>query len=177
MPIPPVDYQTRSFMLGQGIDSQRRHDVSIFYPDLTNCVSYTYKQMPNGECVRRIVIGDGDDHARISHTKAPHWDKKKRPYPWQQAHYHEGLTEHYLVLAGWMYVVSYDAGGIISGHYVHAKDSEYFGPREQHCILLSSDAEIVVVTTGVPVGNSDKGGNDWWPADDALTKYAAKLKL
>ena len=100
---------------------------------------------------------------------------------WQEPHFHGGLIEHYLVLAGKIGFVK------LSGDLDNPYGVEYgvmsfedgpftFLPDDEHNILITPGAEFVTVQLYDPsrnrAPNPGRKGEDWWPASedfDALT--------
>lgn len=119
--------------------------------------------MDNGERRIRIKAPDGTAYIRT---------EMDRDGAWQNAHYHRGVFETYIVERGWIVAAEhwklnqrcavYVPGGIFtSRQYV------------EHNILMPRGAVIHTVQHGRPIGNPDKNGNDWYPASadfDAWTK-------
>jgi len=91
---------------------------------------------------------------------------------WQNAHFHKGVEETYVVqsgvvafateMSGNMYIDYYDCGGLIRSQL-----------DEHHNVWMAPGAIVHTVKTGDPVGNPDnKSNSDWWPAPglDAWSK-------
>ena len=120
--------------------------------------------MDNGEARHRMMHEDGSGYIR---TEAG------LEGAWQNAHYHKGVRETYIVQTGWMAfatmtpdgdysLVIYQAGGVVSSQ-----------PGEHHNVYLPAGAVIHTVKHSDAIGNPEKGGADWYEADsdfDAWTK-------
>ena len=122
--------------------------------------------MPNGE--RRIRFRAPDDTAYIR-TEAG------ADGGWQNAHFHKGVRETYIVQSGTMIfatimpdgsygIVVYKPGEVVSSE-----------PGTAHNVFLPTGAVIHTVKHGVAVGNPDKGAADWWPADDGFDRWTKNL--
>ncbi len=141
---------------------------------------FKYKQMDNGEKRHSIKL-PGD--VEVTYTIAGPTGG------WQNGHYHggpetragrskDGVHEHYLVLTGFMVMaqIEFDRHDP-SDQWLELKQFKEHGtvsipPGLGHNVYLPADAVILTVKTGVPVGNPEKKGNDWWPDEvlDAQTK-------
>jgi hypothetical protein len=130
--------------------------------------TYTFKQMPNGEERRRLVTPYG---SRMIETKAPHWDPLADVFPWQDAHLHKGLTEHYIINTGWVDFLFLE-GDQSAWQILSAGQHIVFPPLVPHVVLMGPDAVMVTVTQGNPVGNPDRNNEDWWPFDDPILTTA-----
>ncbi len=114
------------------------------------------RQMPNGEY--RFYFNMPDDSAYVR-TEAGDTGA------WQNAHFHKGVRETYIVQAGWMAFATlspdgdpilrvYRSGGVVSSQ-----------PGEQHNVYLPQGAVIHTVKHSDAIGNPEKGGADWYDAD------------
>jgi mannose-6-phosphate isomerase-like protein (cupin superfamily) len=120
----------------------------------------TQKVMPNGETRTRLKFKTG---LISTVTQMPEW-KWEDGIPWQEAHFHKGLTERYVVLSGWMaYVLEVVPAGY-TPHQVRAGELITFGSGQEHLILLSPGAVVLTTLMGNPVGNPERENQDWWPA-------------
>lgn len=97
---------------------------------------------------------------------------------WQEAHFHTGLEERYLVLYGKVGFVkrSRDPGSQDSIEYglMTPDDGPFsFAPSEEHNIFVAPGAEFATfqLRAGQSIPNPDRKGEDWWPA----TKFDAGL--
>ena len=130
----------------------------------------TVKVMPTGE--RRFRMRPKGVIAMTTSvilTKAPLWGAEDTS-PWQQAHLHHGVTEHYQLVVGWaLYVSLVDREIILTPQTLSEPRLVVFPPGIPHNVLLGPGAEIVTVQSGVSIGNPDRNHEDWWsPADDFI---------
>lgn len=117
--------------------------------------------MENGEERRRVIFPSG---VRVSETLASHWEKEDG-FPWQDVHYHRGLTEHYLVQYDWVGFL-FEKDTRLVWQVVQAGEHIMFSPGEPHLVLMGPGSVMVTTLLGVPVGNPDRNGEDWWSYDD-----------
>ena len=118
----------------------------------------TIKPMKStGEVVlrqRSKVPGMHTKRTRI--TMAKMWEDPTSP-PWQNPHYHKGLTEGYIVTKGWMIAVwqnptgSYDDLILTDVNDPNFDSIIVFQPERAHNVLLGPGAEIVVWQSGQPI--------------------------
>lgn len=120
---------------------------------------FTFKQMPNGEERRRLVTPSG---GRMSETVGPNWKPVSGELPWQDNHYHCGLTEHYIVRHGWA-VFLFIENKEKKWRRLEAGGHIFFEPMIPHVVLMGPEAVIATVLVGTPIGNPDRNGEDWWP--------------
>lgn len=140
-----------------------RNDVDLGFAKLTQ------KTMPNGEVRTRMKLPNG---VATTITEMPHWDPRDG-LPWQEEHFHRGLTECYLIIKGSLILVYND--GSVGVEYLRSEgvfQSKIFIPGEHHLVLSSPGCVFQTTTYGIPIGNPDKNRNDWWPGDGVLLKYA-----
>lgn len=138
--------------------------------------TFTHKLMPNGEARSRIVFDDG--LATIV-TRMPEWMWEGGVLPWQECHCHKGLTETYTILQGWAIVVEHDRifderqSPMYRGLVMSSADNEIVKiyPGESHIVLLGPGAVLQTVLTGMPIGNPDKGGQDWWLGAESMVEW------
>lgn len=94
---------------------------------------------------------------------------------WQNAHYHCGIRETYIVERGEMafavrlpdgdcVVQVYGPGTVVTSQ-----------PEIAHNVYLFAGAAIHTVKHGEPVGNPEKGGADWYPADSGFDAWTKRL--
>ena len=128
--------------------------------------------MPNGETRSRITTPEGVGYVL---TVAP-----PSATSWQNAHFHKGLIESYQVIKGEI-AIAYDKGG---GHYKLATlkkgEEVQVGRNTPHNIFLFPGAIIFTAKQGIPVGNPEKGGSDWYEADplfDAWSKGVSQEEI
>lgn len=128
-------------------------------------VTITQKEMPNGETRTRTKFLDG---TTSSLTTMGDWPCNES-LPWQEAHYHVGLIEDYLVLEGWICIVACRLGERPIYMTYRAGTHSRIDPDIAHSVLLGPHTMLVTATHGSPVGNPEKKGNDWWPYPDIDT--------
>lgn len=120
------------------------------------------KEMPNGE-LRRQVQFEGIP-AHITFTEADQGG-------WQESHLHKGLTEVYTIVAGGARFVVRSSGvvDLAQGMTITIK------PGDSHNVALARGAVMSTLVFGEPVGNPDKKGNDWWPADEEFDRWMKEV--
>ncbi len=128
--------------------------------DLAGGGNFTYKKMANGEERRRVVFPAG---TRVSETAATDWDPADGEFPWQDAHYHVGLTEHYFVQYGWVGFL-FEEGGKFTWRQLYEDDHICFTPKVPHAVLMGPGAVMATMLVGTPIGNPDRKNDDWWPS-------------
>jgi hypothetical protein len=133
--------------------------------------SFTYKKMGNGEERRRVVFPAG---TRVSETIAADWNPVPGMFPWQDAHYHEGLTEHYFVQHGWVGFL-FETNGKLQWKKVEAGSHICFDPKVPHAVLMGPKSVMATILVGISIGNPDRKNDDWWPAAD-FAGYAWELE-
>ncbi len=134
---------------------------------LGSLVELTGKVMPNGETRRRVRLGDLTLHVTTSVEGG-----------WQDAHYHKGVTEHYLVVKGRMAGAWQEHRGDETLKYVtlvETGETVTTDIDERHNVYLYPDTTIVTVVFGSPIGNVEKGGNDWWPSSGKFDRWSKGL--
>ena len=139
--------------------------------DLAGGGDFTYKKMANGEERRRVRFPAG---TRVSETVAEDWDSVEGNFPWQDAHYHRGLTEHYFVQSGWVGFL-FEKDRKLQWQKVETGGHVCFLPKVPHMVLMGPEAVMATLLIGTPVGNPDRKGDDWWPAVD-FAGYAWELE-
>jgi hypothetical protein len=117
--------------------------------------------MANGEERRRFVSPSG---TRMSETVGSHWDLNDE-FPWQEVHFHKGLSEYYLVVQGWALFIS-EHEKLLTTVQLEVGDTIKFDPLVAHVVLLGPGAIITTQLIGQAIGNPDKNGEDWWPVTD-----------
>jgi hypothetical protein len=122
-------------------------------------IRFTYKLMENGEGRRRFVFPSGD---RVSRTDASNWGLTDSKFPWQDIHYHRGLTEHYFVQRGWV-VFLFEKEARLEWQKVEAGGHICFEPNVPHAVLMGPEAVMATMLVGIPVGNPNRKNDDWWP--------------
>ncbi|MDP3957993.1 MAG: hypothetical protein Q8Q36_00840 [bacterium] len=144
---------------------QDRTDLEVDL--LGEAVKITGKRMPNGEVRRRVRLADG---TAIHHTVAPPGEAK-----WQNAHFHKGVVETQVVIAGKMAVarIERDKGWRVC---VYERGEVYTSfPSHIHNVYLFPGSVIATITYGEPVGDPNNKGNDWWAADADFDKWSKGL--
>ena len=132
-----------------------RTDITL--PDES---TYTRKVMPNGEERTRMRFATGP--ATVI-TRSPDWKPNDgNDLPWQEAHYHEGLTEVYILMRGWAQFIWLNPKAGVSRLEVPGTTLT-FQPRIPHLVLLGPGAEISTLLFGLSVPNYERNNNDWWP--------------
>ena len=129
--------------------------------------------MDNGELRIRCMHEDGSGYIR---TEPPENQKPK----WQNAHFHKGVRETYIVQKGLMAFASESPEGKMSIMLYEAGDVVTSVPYHQHNVYLYAGAVIHTVKHGEPVGNPQKGSTDWYPAShefDAWTKRLSEADI
>lgn len=116
-----------------------------------NCPKLTRRLVSTGETETRLTFPDGTGYARTFGAGV-----------WQGAHSHTGFIEVSLVQTGWAafaYVDKYSHRCLKVCRPGDFFVAEYCQP---HNVYLQGIIDCV--TSGKVVGNSEKGGADWWPA-------------
>jgi hypothetical protein len=122
--------------------------------------AYTSKLMDTGELRTRIVHSDG---FRTSRTRSPDWELTDvKSMPWQDSHYHVGLTEVYMLISDWAYFIWLNGEVPCSGILETPGQSKLFLPRVPHVVLLGPSTEIQTTSFGESVGNPQRDDSDWW---------------
>lgn len=134
--------------------------------------TYTRKVMPNGEERTRIRFATG--HATVI-TRSPDWKPKAgAELPWQEAHYHAGLTEVYTLISGWAQFIWLNPNVGVS-RLDTPGTTLTFQRGVSHLVLLGPSAEISTLLFGLGVPNYERSNNDWWPApEDFFAKIEGK---
>lgn len=95
---------------------------------------------------------------------------------WQNAHRHRGVRETYFVERGWIASAEESDGvRVVRVHF--AGDVFTSQPNIDHNVYLPPGAVIHTVQYGEAVGNPDRGGHDWYPADEAFDAWSKSLGL
>ena len=123
----------------------------------------TGNHMDNDEYRLRIKLHG----TRVSLTLMPPWDLMGDS-PWQEEHFHKGLTEHYVVLVGWAVFIYADKDRTqIECKLIQAgsrPSTISFGPGEPHRVLLGPGTIISTRVEGEKVPNPSRKQEDWWPS-------------
>jgi mannose-6-phosphate isomerase-like protein (cupin superfamily) len=138
--------------------STEREDINVGF------VSVTRKKMHNGEVRERITFADG---LVTSRTTAACW-LVEDGIPWQEAHYHMGLTEVYVLLTGWAWFITFDGEMIKRDELVKPGETITFKQNVPHVVVLGPGAQICTTQFGESVPNPNKNNKDWYPATEEV---------
>ena len=94
---------------------------------------------------------------------------------WQNAHYHKGIRETYIVERGMMVFASITKGGVHVVKTYAAGDVVTSKPGISHNVYLFPGTAIHTVKHGVLIGNPEKNGADWYEADPAFDAWTKSL--
>lgn len=134
---------------------------------LSTMVFLTEKQMSNGETRVRARL---HEHAVLTITTAAEGG-------WQEAHFHKGLCEIYVPLEGSKMVLAVrDDRGKTSFDLCEGFRPHIVLPKRHHNVYLPAGATIATMIVGEPVGNPDRKGNDWYPADERFAEWVGGLR-
>lgn len=124
------------------------------------------EQMDNGELRFRLMVnGSGYIWTQPPVDQLP---------AWQNGHFHKGVYETYIVQTGQM-AMAFDHKGERVVRLYQAGDVVTTELNVPHNVYLYAGAGIHTVKHGVPVGNSEKGGADWYPADSDFDAWSKSL--
>jgi len=129
---------------------------------LTHGISTHHEQMDNGELRFRLIANDGSSCVRI---QAPDSGR------WQNSHFHEALSELYVVQKGWIVFVEYGrATGTCSFQKIQTGETCLSRADVPHNVYLTVDSAHYCVKFGA------LAANDWiaFPALDELTKHLSE---
>ncbi|OGI22326.1 MAG: hypothetical protein A2808_01015 [Candidatus Moranbacteria bacterium RIFCSPHIGHO2_01_FULL_55_24] len=122
--------------------------------------------MDNGEQRFRLMLnGNGYVWTQPSADQPP---------AWQNAHLHKGVLETYIVQTGKIAVASLYEGERMVKIY-HAGDVVTTELNVPHNVYLFAGAGIHTVKHGTPIGNPEKSGADWYPADPDFDVWSKSL--
>ncbi len=136
------------------------------------------EKMDNGEHRYRLMVGD----AGYIWTEPPANEQPK----WQNAHYHKGIMETYVVQRGRM-AFAEEKDGDRTVRLYGPGDVVSSVPGHAHNVYLFAGSAIHTVKHGESVGNPEKNGADWYPAslefdawskaltEDDIAQHLAKL--
>ena len=132
-------------------------------------VVFDCRKMENEETRFRAKFPNG---AAYIHTEAGEGG-------WQNAHYHKGLDETFIVEQGWVAVAKRidSLWGVIL--YV-SRETFVIEKNTPNNIFLPKGAIIHTIqfgTFGSPIGNPDKGDADWWPTTPEFDTWSKGLSL
>jgi hypothetical protein len=131
-------------------------------------VTFAAKEMPGGAMRYRLTLG----------TKATFHLTEGGRGGWEEAHFHKGLYEHYVVMKGKIIVAIEDAladESRISLRPYHEGEAVTVKPNCVHNVFLCPFSIIAVTKWGEPIGNPAKQGKDWWEADSRFSNYTQRL--
>ena len=109
---------------------------------------------------------------KMSLSVAPENGKADR-----RGHFHKGLTEVYTVHAGQIGILwQCGASFVVNIVILDAKFDCTFtvSADVRHAVLQTSGSVFVTQTIGTPVPNSNRGGNDWYAAEDEFNREIKK---
>ena len=129
-------------------------------------VNFGGREMDNGE-LRFSLTVRGSGYVWTESSKARG--------EWQNAHYHLGVGELYIVQYGRMAFVTQSADGTRHVRILLPGDMVATVTGEHHNLYLFPDSGIHTVKHGMPVGNPEKNGADWYPADLVFDAWTKKL--
>ena len=135
-------------------------------PDGGEIIASPPQVMQNGELRARMTAGDGA--WGFIYTQA------SDDSGWQNAHYHMGVRETYIVLSGEM-VFADQLGDERRVRKFGPGDVVTSEPTVPHNVWLSPGAKILTLKYGTAVGNPLKGGADWYDADPAFDEWTKSL--
>ena len=138
--------------------STQREDIDVGF------LSVTRKQMQNGEVRERVTFTDG---TVVSRTTAALW-LLEDGIPWQEAHYHVGLTESYVLVEGWAWFITCEGLCTKRDELVRPGESITFVPTVPHVVVLGPGAKIITTQFGEPVLNTEKSNREWYPASEEI---------
>ena len=122
--------------------------------------------MPNGEERTRMRFANGS--ATVI-TRSPSWEPTDDDeLPWQEAHYHAGMTEVYTLVRGWAQFIWLNPKVGVS-RLDSPGTTLTFQPGVSHLVLLGPGAEISTLLFGLGVPNYERSNNDWWPAPERFS--------
>jgi mannose-6-phosphate isomerase-like protein (cupin superfamily) len=119
-------------------------------------VTLEISDMPtNGETRIRLKFDDGTTYIRT----LANGEKEG----WQNAHYHRGVSEMYIVQKGSIVFAEYIKNNDIGYHEYAVGDVFTVKPNVEHNIYMMKGADIHTVKYGIPVPHPDKKDKaDWW---------------
>ncbi len=124
--------------------------------------------MPNGELRVRCMHDSGVGYIW---TQPP---QDMQP-TWQNAHYHKGVKETYIVQKGQMAFATRLSDGDCTVQLYGAGAVVTSQPGVEHNVYLFAGCAIHTVKHGVPLGNPDKGGADWYPSSESFDTWCKSL--
>jgi mannose-6-phosphate isomerase-like protein (cupin superfamily) len=133
-------------------------------------LGFTSEVMGNGELRVRTDLPGGDQYIYT----IPPADIVPQ---WQNAHYHKGVRETYIVQKGRIALASVDCSGL--SYITYYKVGQAFTTEVgiPHNVYLYAGSAIHTIKSGTPVPNPDRGGADWYPADDDFDRWSKSQKI
>lgn len=124
-------------------------------------VDFTQKVMSNGEKRTRMRLPSG---VVTTITEMSDYLLDVPTLPWQESHFHKGLIEDYLVLNGWILLAEFWYPCESPRYSIKTAGTHVrIGHGVAHNVLPGPGAVFQSTTSGIPVGNTDRKENDWWP--------------
>lgn len=120
--------------------------------------------MPNGEYRFRMMANDGSGCIMTVAGEQSEW---------QNAHYHRGVMETYVVQSGWMGFAERDGYDFNVSMY-HKGQTITSNPLNEHNVYLPVGTVIYTVKHGIEIPNPEKGA-DWYPATEAFDTWSKGL--
>lgn len=124
--------------------------------------------MENGESRFRMDIGDSSYIlTRASAERGA----------WQNAHFHQGVIETYIVEKGYMGFVVCDSIDVEESTVRIIPENGIVQSQigESHNVFLPEGAVIHTVKHGIPIGNPKKNDADWYPASTEFDIWTKEL--
>jgi hypothetical protein len=119
------------------------------------------KLMPNGELRTQMTFGEFSTTVTRSSLEAE--------LKWQNPHYHKGLMETTIVLRGWVACASLVPEFDVFTVKIHfaGEDTSVIAtmPGHEHSMVIAPGSVTQTTKHGIPAGNPDNKGNDWWTAE------------
>ena len=132
-------------------------------------VEAIHHEMENGERRFRLVSSDGSSYSRTEASGASGW---------QNSHYHQRVTELYVVQKGWIAYAELSADGELTISLLQQGGTVTVRPYTHHNVYMSAFAVTHVVKYG---DGAEKGTEkaDWFPSPalDLRTKPVTESEL
>ena len=125
-------------------------------------------EMDNGELRVRCMQESGSGYIW---TEPPSDDQPS----WQNAHFHKGVRETYIVQRGMMAFAEKSEKGAYNVELFCKGEIVTSSLGCQHNVYLFAGSAIHTVKHGTPVGNPEKGGADWYPADSDFDNWTKQI--
>jgi quercetin dioxygenase-like cupin family protein len=143
------------------VPGTNRTDLTVELLGIT--LALTGKAMPNGEIRRRVRF---DETLAFHHTET-------RVGGWQNAHFHKGLGEVQIVLAGKTVLAL--AQPTRQLRLYRPGETWIIPAGEVHNLYLYPGTMLATVTHGSPVADRANNGNDWYPANRDFDQWSKSL--